>query len=47
MRDGMVTDSGTHKELMNGDTEYAALIKMFYTKEKEKEGSVDSVGGTV
>ncbi|XP_052784055.1 ATP-binding cassette sub-family C member 5-like isoform X2 [Mya arenaria] len=45
MRDGMITDAGTHKELMSGDTEYAALIKVFYTQEKEKESSMDSLGG--
>ena len=45
MRDGMVTDSGTHTELMKADTEYSALIKVFYTQEKKKEESLDDVAG--
>ncbi|XP_053403768.1 ATP-binding cassette sub-family C member 5-like [Mercenaria mercenaria] len=45
MRDGMITDTGTHSELMKDDTEYSSLIKMFYTQEKEKEVSLDSLGG--
>ncbi|XP_053403770.1 ATP-binding cassette sub-family C member 5-like isoform X1 [Mercenaria mercenaria] len=44
MRDGKITDTGTHSELMKGDTEYASLIKMFYTQEKEKEASLDNIG---
>lgn len=45
IRDGMITDTGTHSDLMAGDTEYANLIKMYYTKEKERETSLDSIGG--
>lgn len=44
MREGMITDTGTHTELMKEDTEYANLIKIFYTQEKEKETSIDSIG---
>ncbi|XP_060577708.1 ATP-binding cassette sub-family C member 5-like [Ruditapes philippinarum] len=45
MRDGAITDTGTHSEMMKADTEYANLIKIFYTQEKEKEASLDSLGG--
>ncbi|KAL4220768.1 Multidrug resistance-associated protein 5 [Mactra antiquata] len=45
IRDGTITDTGTHTQLMSADTEYANLIKMFYTKEKEKEGSHESFSG--
>ncbi|XP_060600262.1 ATP-binding cassette sub-family C member 5-like, partial [Ruditapes philippinarum] len=46
MRDGAITDTGTHSEMMKADTEYANLIKIFYTQEKEKEASIDSLGGS-
>ena len=37
MKEGAIIDSGTHDQLMSGDNEYATLIKMFYTQEKEEE----------
>ena len=37
MKEGAIVDSGTHDQLMAGDNEYATLIKMFYTQEKEEE----------
>jgi len=45
LRDGQVADAGSHSDLMAGDTEYAALIRVFYSQEKKKEASLDSLGG--
>ncbi|WAR28249.1 MRP5-like protein [Mya arenaria] len=44
MRDGMITDAGTHKELMSGDTEYAALIKGLIRQRTHSSGSQGSPG---
>ena len=43
MKEGAIVDSGTHDQLMAGDNEYATLIKMFYTQEKEEENKPGTV----
>ena len=41
----MITDSGTHTELMAGDNEYANLIKMYYTKDEASSDEEDNASG--
>ncbi|XP_052214648.1 ATP-binding cassette sub-family C member 5-like isoform X1 [Dreissena polymorpha] len=45
MRDGMIVHAGTHQQLMAEDTDYSALIKMFYSQDKKKGGSQESLEG--
>ena len=44
MKEGEITDTGTHEKLMEGDNEYASLIKMFYTQETEEEANQNRPG---
>ena len=47
MKEGEITDTGTHEKLMEGDNEYASLIKMFYTQETEEEANQNRPGNYI